>query len=1256
MKKISNTFQAREYLIKHLKKQIIGPLDGHFERNVPSFQFCPNDHARHKQEILTKSPRQIYTAGILYPQKNLDNQNSNTTKDVDEEIENENPTESENSKEDSSMYENIEKDKLTEEKNQKEKEEEEEDRVESESPDNNHDVDLTNELRQSAIGISVVVNTEKSLVLGIKDVGRYHKLSKNPPKILLTACYYMSKFSKNEVSYQWFCNQFNLENSQRSTVLKFLQEISSIKHTKIKASYEDYFDKYFDNRIGWKDRVDTSLDLIAQDLKNLTKEELETNIENFLLKEFDEPQNKIFFAGYGRESLNIEVLVSAEEIIQNNHIVKKLKKNEIDLELSFSVVVRNHEDQNKKYLTISLVNTNKINGDKVLNSACFFQSNFFIKSHNNDNNLFNSFETSDLRDLTKEDQSLYLLHHNRKSYAIGHGCSVTWSNDKNNSLIISSAVIPEFETKPIKPTKFDDIKLNMKLFSEDIDFAISELKKLTNKYDLWLRKEFKKGDLFLNEIFKKNSLNNIEKCKEILKRINEGIQILEHDKNAQKAFQFMNKSMYLQQAHYKISKKDFSKEIDYQEILNKNPASPKGNWYPFQIAFILLNIKSFTSPESEDRKIMDLIWFPTGGGKTEAYLGVTAFVIFLRKLTSKNLTGCVVLMRYTLRLLTTQQFERASTLICACEKIRLENESLLGTERISIGLWIGRDSTPNTEEAAQNELSQFLDKFQDYNNKFILLNCSWCNQRLVPSERDSANIGYKIINKKLKFVCPNNLCEFSTDTNCLPVCVVDESIYKNPPSLLIGTIDKFASLPWSPEAISMLDSKEESLKPELIIQDELHLISGPLGSIAGMYEILITALTEKKINNKIISAKIIGSTATISRAEHQIKNLYGKNCSIFPGQTNQLEDSFFAYEDQNEIGRKYVGIFCPSASSPQITLAKIMSSMLLGAADLKYLSDNNEEIFDPYWTNLLYFNSIRELMSGSSLIKADVSGNISGEYLRTGITRSISGDLYKDRKRNINNIKELTSREENSQIPKTLRNLDISCVNTKECIDLCLSTNMIQVGIDIPRLGLMTIVGQPKTTSEYIQASSRVGRAKDKPGLVLTMLSPFRPRDRSHYEKFYSYENLYKFVEPTSITSHSKQVRERCLHAVVIGLARLWGKNSRLNPIVPNEELKEKIRKYILKYVEISDPDHPDEIKNTSLEIDYIFDRWESISPQVYGEMKGIADQKGITSVLMIPFGSELPEEGDPFETLTSMRNVDKECQALIIKSYGATN
>ena len=211
---------------------------------------------------------------------------------------------------------------------------------------------------------------------------------------------------------------------------------------------------------------------------------------------------------------------------------------------------------------------------------------------------------------------------------------------------------------------------------------------------------------------------------------------------------------------------------------------------------------------------------------------------------------------------------------------------------------------------------------------------------------------------------------------------------------------------------------------------------------------------------------------------------------------------------------------------------------------------------------------------------------------------------------------------------------------------------MIQVGIDIPRLALMTIVGQPKTTSEYIQASSRVGREKSKPGLVLTILSPFRPRDRSHYEKFQSYhENLYKFVEPTSITSHSDPVRSRCLHAIVIGLARLWGTTLRLNPSPPNEELKLKIKRYILSYVRKADPEHAEEELNTEKELDFIFDKWENTNPQEYGKMVSIANQS-TSSLLMIPAGSETPPEGDPFETLTSMRNVDKECNAIIIQSY----
>ena len=293
-------------------------------------------------------------------------------------------------------------------------------------------------------------------------------------------------------------------------------------------------------------------------------------------------------------------------------------------------------------------------------------------------------------------------------------------------------------------------------------------------------------------------------------------------------------------------------------------------------------------------------------------------------------------------------------------------------------------------------------------------------------------------------------------------------------------------------------------------------------------------------------------------------------------------------------------------------------------------------------------------MGGAALIQADAKGNLRGEYYRKGLRKEIRGEKYsKDMRRGLYKPEELTSRVQSSAVPEILDKLFTEhTVKDNKSLDICLTTNMIQVGIDIPRLALMTIVGQPKTTSEYIQASSRVGRDKSKPGLVLTILSPFRPRDRSHYEKFHSYhENLYKFVEPTSITSHSDPVRARCLHAIVIGLARLWGPTLRINPSILDNELKLKIKNFILKYVEKADEDHPEEIKNTEKEIDYIFQKWENINPQEYGKMVSIANQS-TSSLLMIPAGSETPPEGDPFETLTSMRNVDKECNAIIINSY----
>ena len=1223
-KDMNNAAEAREYLIEELKKQLVGP-------GMSSYEYYSKEDHQDKYEILTKSPRKIYTAGVLFPQGEM------ASSESDNEYENEETSDENLSTEDNKSKSNyLENDD------------------EEKTADNNFDLDLTNELRASAMGLSVLISTNKTVVIGVNDIGKYKKISKEASRGLLEACYYLSRY---EDSYKWFANQFKLEKNTQDICHKFLEKTFSTAN--IKMNFRDHFDTYFNDiddqrRKGWdpkKTPTPAKVKEIIAELTNVSKEELENNIIKNINQENDNSKEIVEIVnGYQRDSISSEIEISPDEI-KNSKLISKtlLDKNNQEIGLRISIIIRPSKSNDKKYLTISLVNSNISNKDKILVNKCFFQSNLFIRTKDKSENTFNSFDQINIEKLTEEEKSLYLLHNNRKSYAIGHGCAPTWNFDKNNFFEIKSEIIPVYETKPIKAQEFDDLKLNMKNFSEDISFAIEESKKLTKKYETWIEKEKITGQKFEDVTFKETSKINTKKCDQILKRINEGINILEKDKNAQNAFKYMNQSMFMQQVHYQI--KNFSPNIDYNEELKK---LGKGNWRPFQLAFILLNIKSFINPESEDREIMDLIWFPTGGGKTEAYLGLTSFIIFLRKLISKDVKGCAVLMRYTLRLLTTQQFQRAASLICACEKIRRENEEVLGKEEISLGLWIGRDSSPNKEKDASQSLNDlYYDPKDSSKNKFILLNCPWCNDKFFKNQEKPK--GYKILGKKKHFhyVCPNKSCSFSNDKNPLPVTVIDERIYTNPPTLLIGTIDKFASVTWLNEAISMFDDKNFT-KPDLIIQDELHLISGPLGSIAGMYEILLNALTQKKINNKIINAKIIGSTATISRAEKQVRNLYGSKCSVFPPQTNQLEDSFFSYEAQDEIGRKYVGVFCPSATSPQVTQAKVMSSLCMAANEVRIASKNNTSVYDPYWTNLFYFNSIRELMGGAALIQADAKGNLRGEYYRKGLRKEIRGEKYsKDMRRGLYKPEELTSRVQSSAVPEILDKLFTEHTDKdNKSLDICLTTNMIQVGIDIPRLALMTIVGQPKTTSEYIQASSRVGRDKSKPGLVLTILSPFRPRDRSHYEKFHSYhENLYKFVEPTSITSHSDPVRARCLHAIVIGLARLWGPTLRINPSILDNELKLKIKNFILKYVEKADEDHPEEIKNTEKEIDYIFQKWENINPQEYGKMVSIANQS-TSSLLMIPAGSETPPEGDPFETLTSMRNVDKECNAIIINSY----
>ena len=666
----------------------------------------------------------------------------------------------------------------------------------------------------------------------------------------------------------------------------------------------------------------------------------------------------------------------------------------------------------------------------------------------------------------------------------------------------------------------------------------------------------------------------------IISRMKDGLTFLENNNDAFESFKFANEAMAWQQAHGSWAKDNIKRgKVEGDDLLEPiyNGLEPK--WRLFQIAFILTNIESIGNPDSKHRETVDLLWFPTGGGKTEAYLGLVAFVIAYRRLrgvlNGKNTQksyGTAVIMRYTLRLLTVQQFQRAATLMCACEKIRLrrdkDKKNLWGDLPFQVGLWVGQSVTPNTREIAEIRKAEFgnLDLSEiEVTNPYILLNCPWCGKKLTTYSGERGGVP-----DQWRLYCPRTTCLFSKhlDSNkdlSIPVITIDEDIYSRCPSLIISTIDKFAQIALEPKVRSIFgkvdshcdycgffnsmtsdhpefhkgkgnDKSKYILKfnqqlppPELIIQDELHLISGPLGTLAGLYETAIDYFCT--YDGK--KPKIIASTATTRAARDHILKLFGRdNTVIFPPQIAKFGDTFFSTINPNRKGKTYVGVLATSKS--QLTVAAKVSSVILRR--IRYFEENNlysPKQLDPFFTLVSYYNSIREL-SGASMnfkdsvpdfikqIRRNYDEPISTPAIdKTWIETDEENELIESENDKLENstlenpeaekkpskhvrtnqfkdlhTEELTSRKKSGEIPEVLRKLEENIIDnpppkeneyTDKPLDLLLATNMMSVGVDVQRLGVMMINGQPKNNSEYIQSSGRIGR--NNPGLIITLYS-----------------------------------------------------------------------------------------------------------------------------------------------------------------------
>lgn len=807
----------------------------------------------------------------------------------------------------------------------------------------------------------------------------------------------------------------------------------------------------------------------------------------------------------------------------------------------------------------------------------------------------------------REAEELALAYRRRVEFAVGHGVSVHAElspHDPSVAVRIESRVIPEHEVRAVvTPTAEDnpdlaDVLLEMKsLGALETPALVRALRPLAQAYEKWIARQQTRLESGADglEGHREVGTRVLERCRTARTRIEEGIEQLASDEAAADAFRFAMNAMHHQRVRSLYVE---GRRRDAQRTIAQVEQEEPPRWRAFQLAFILLNIPSITRVDHPDRShesdaVADLLWFPTGGGKTEAYLGLAAYTMALRRLRGPEggldgTHGVAVLMRYTLRLLTLQQFQRAATLLCAMEVLRRERvlagDTRLGQEPFRIGLWVGQRTTPNRTDDAAESLRQHRGGRptfgSDRGSPAQLTTCPWCGTKIEPGRHLRVETASQGLGRTLTYCGDDDgECPFSerlASREGLPIVVVDEEIYRRLPSMLIATVDKFAQMPWnglvqmlfgqvngicprhgfrSPEVDDaqshgpanrlprVRSEPHEPLRPpDLIIQDELHLISGPLGSLTGLYETAIDELCTWEVDGKRIRPKVIASTATIRRASEQVHGLFLRRVQVFPPPGLDVEDNFFAIEraPQDQPGRLYLGICAPGRRLKAALLRTYVAALAAG----KQVYDWYGRKADPWMTAVGYFNSLRELAGMKRLVDDDV-----GSRLRDMPKRGLA-------RRKRPKVKELTSRVPSTDIPDLLDTLELTFDPVEERkraeartggvrskakpapIDVLLATNMVSVGVDVKRLGLMITAGQPKTTAEYIQATSRVGRSH--PGVVLTVYNWARPRDLSHYETFEHYHStFYEHVEPTSVTPFSSRALDRGLSALLVSLVRL---------------------------------------------------------------------------------------------------------------------
>jgi hypothetical protein len=823
-------------------------------------------------------------------------------------------------------------------------------------------------------------------------------------------------------------------------------------------------------------------------------------------------------------------------------------------EFNFSFREEYRKDQIITYfLAFEFSNNSSIDPKSVNLEGYFFDPiSFFVLS---DNERLLPFEV----DLEKKG-----FRYNQEIWGKGFNCAL----EKVSPSIIQTNSTPKYyqkryRTKQSPKATFQDLSTHPIPTLEKI---LVEMKKYQNEWDLE-EKKYKQKFVNWDENYKQGYFKDYAIYLSEINRFEEGVNLIKNDPDILLAFKLTNEAFYRS---------------------GKLSTPEKVEWRLFQIVFLVCQLSEIAvlknlELDQNKRKYVDIIYFPTGGGKTEAYLSVLIFHCFFDRLRGKQ-AGCTAWLRFSLRLLTLQQTQRITDLIGIAELLRKEqtdprlNSTLI--DKFAVGYFVGELSTPNKLVPPSHN--------DDPNPDWIIANspelrqqwkriikCPSCGTKSIVVDFDPKNV--RIIHR-----CQNMNCHFENGE--VPIYIIDNEIFRYLPSIIVGTLDKLASLGNQRKVSLILGKVDGKCKihgyyggtvctqekcdnrnltpqipkgisgPTVFVQDELHLIKESLGTFDSHYETFAQQLLDEFGNKSPL--KIIASSATIESFERQVEHLYGrekKYARIFPGSGPTLESSFYA-EIIDETQRIFLGVI-PHNKTILRGYIEFIEYYQKGIEDLYRIPNTSQNpyggnfqpqsnewftLLDLYSTSLFYFQKKDTLDS----LGTEIKNFINTELAVSGYSRL--------------NFAELAGGTSTDAVASILEKLETPRQRNGDDIDAVLATSMVSHGVDINRLNTMLFFGMPRLNAEYIQASSRVGRMHV--GIVFDFFAPIKERDQSYYSYFYKYhEFLGQLIEPVAINRWSKFGIRRTLPGLFMGII--------LQIIANNQHSVKPTKYYMLDFI-----------------------------------------------------------------------------------------